>query len=58
MLKMDTSAVKCSNCYPVSLLNVALKIFTKPLTTRLNKSITTIVNQDQGNFMRGREAAD
>lgn len=43
--------MKHSNSYPESSLNVALKIFTKLLTTRLNKSITTIVNQDQGSFM-------
>lgn len=40
------------------MLNVVLKIFTKWLTTRLNTSITTIVNQDQGSFMPGKEAVD
>lgn len=58
MLKLDKASGKCSNYHAISLLNVVLKIFTKLLTTRLNKSITTIVNQDQGSFMPGREAAD
>lgn len=52
------SLSKCKDYNSVSLLNVVLKIFTKWLTTRLNKSITTIVNQDQGSFMPSREAAD
>lgn len=48
----------CSDCRPISLQNVDLKLFAKIITNRLSPLLPTIIYRDQVGFNPGREARD
>lgn len=56
--KPGKDPLECANHRPISLINADLKIFSKVLTSRLEKVIGKIVNHDQTGFLGGRLASD
>ena len=53
----DLDRNNLSNYRPITLTNTDYKIFTKALALRLQKVITSVVNEDQVGFVKGRNIA-
>ena len=56
--KPGKDPLECASHRPISLINADLKIFSKVLTSRLEKVIGKIISPDQTGFMKGRLASD
>ena len=56
--KGDKDKPYLSNWRPISLLNVAYKIASASIATRLKKFLSSIINEDQSGFLPGRYIGD
>ena len=58
ILKGDKDKLYLSNWRPIYLLNVAYKIASASIATRLKKILSSIINEDQSGFLPGRYIGD
>ena len=52
--KKDKDRRNVENLRPISLLNVHYKIITKALATKVQKVVSSLINEDQTGFLKGR----
>ena len=52
--KKDKDRRNVENLRPIGLLNVHYKIITKALATKVQKVVSSLINEDQTGFLKGR----